>query len=71
MLKNDRYTYRITWSEEDQEYVGLCVEFPSLSWLDKKKRGRPGRYPQDGGRGGSGYESQQRDTARTDRQQAL
>jgi hypothetical protein len=34
MLKNDRYTYRITWFEEDQEYVGLCVEFPSLSWLD-------------------------------------
>ena len=35
MLKNDRYTYRITWSDEDQEYAGLCVEFPSLSWLDK------------------------------------
>lgn len=33
MLKNDRYTYRITWSEEDNEYVGLCAEFPSLSWL--------------------------------------
>ncbi len=32
-LKNDRYTYRITWSENDQEYVGLCAEFPSLSWL--------------------------------------
>jgi predicted HicB family RNase H-like nuclease len=32
-LANDRYTYRITWSEEDQEYVGLCAEFPSLSWL--------------------------------------
>jgi predicted HicB family RNase H-like nuclease len=30
----DRYTYRVTWSEEDQEYVGLCAEFPSLSWLD-------------------------------------
>jgi predicted HicB family RNase H-like nuclease len=30
---NDRYTYRITWSEDDQEYVGLCAEFPSLSWL--------------------------------------
>jgi len=29
----DHYTYRITWSREDQEYVGLCVEFPSLSWL--------------------------------------
>src|SRR3546814_11768500 len=28
------YTYRVTWSEEDQESVGLCVEFPSLSWLD-------------------------------------
>ena len=34
-LKNDRYTYRVTWSEDDQEYVGLCSEFPSLSWLDK------------------------------------
>ena len=33
MLENDRYTYRVTWSEEDDEYVGLCVEFPSLSWL--------------------------------------
>jgi predicted RNase H-like HicB family nuclease len=32
-MKNDRYTYHITWSEEDKEYVGLCVEFPSLSWL--------------------------------------
>jgi predicted HicB family RNase H-like nuclease len=33
VLKNDRYTYRVTWSEGDQEYVGLCAEFPSLSWL--------------------------------------
>lgn len=32
-FENDRYTYRVTWSEEDQEYVGLCAEFPSLSWL--------------------------------------
>ena len=32
-LKNDKYTYRVTWSEDDNEYVGLCVEFPSLSWL--------------------------------------
>jgi predicted HicB family RNase H-like nuclease len=31
--KNDKYTYRITWSEDDNEYVGLCTEFPSLSWL--------------------------------------
>ena len=32
-LKNDRYTYRVTWLEDDNEYVGLCAEFPSLSWL--------------------------------------
>ncbi|MGD0383301.1 MAG: toxin-antitoxin system HicB family antitoxin [Thermoguttaceae bacterium] len=31
--KSDRYTYRVTWSEEDQEHVGLCAELPSLSWL--------------------------------------
>lgn len=31
--RNDHYTYRITWSEDDNEYVGLCAEFPSLSWL--------------------------------------
>ncbi|MEA1923298.1 MAG: type II toxin-antitoxin system HicB family antitoxin [Pseudomonadota bacterium] len=34
-LKNDHYTYRVTWSEEDNEHVGLCAEFPSLSWLSK------------------------------------
>lgn len=33
--KSDRYTYRISWSEDDGEYVGLCAEFPSLSWLAK------------------------------------
>ena len=30
----DKYAYRVLWSEEDQEYVGLCSEFPSLTWLD-------------------------------------
>ena len=30
---SDHYTYRITWSAEDGEHVGLCAEFPSLSWL--------------------------------------
>jgi predicted HicB family RNase H-like nuclease len=29
----DHYTYRLTWSAEDREHVGLCAEFPSLSWL--------------------------------------
>jgi predicted HicB family RNase H-like nuclease len=38
-LKDDRYTYRVTWSEEDNEYVGLCAEFPSLSWLDRTPEG--------------------------------
>jgi predicted HicB family RNase H-like nuclease len=33
MLENDRYTYRVTWLEDDQEHAGLCAEFPSLSWL--------------------------------------
>lgn len=30
----DLYTYRVTWSEDDQEFVGLCAEFPALSWLE-------------------------------------
>lgn len=30
----DRYTYFVVWAEEDQEYMGLCSEFPGLSWLD-------------------------------------
>ncbi len=33
MMKNDYFTYRVTWSVEDNEYVGLCSEFPGLSWL--------------------------------------
>ncbi len=31
--KTDHYTYRVTWSAEDGEHIGLCSEFPSLSWL--------------------------------------
>ena len=30
---SDRYTYRTSWSAEDGENIGLCAEFPSLSWL--------------------------------------
>ena len=33
VIEKDRYTYRVTWSEEDAGYVGLCSEFPGLSWL--------------------------------------
>lgn len=32
-MSADHYTYRVTWSIEDQEHVGLCTEFPSISWL--------------------------------------
>lgn len=32
-LVDDHYTYRVTWSSEDEGYIGLCAEFPSLSWF--------------------------------------
>ena len=34
-MSADHYTYRVTWSSEDGEHIGLCAEFPSLSWLSK------------------------------------
>jgi hypothetical protein len=31
-IMNDKlYTYRVSWSEEDEEFVGLCAEFPGMS----------------------------------------
>jgi predicted HicB family RNase H-like nuclease len=33
MDRTDKYTFRVLWSDEDQEFVGLCAELPSLSWL--------------------------------------
>lgn len=33
-MSKDRYTYRITWSTEQNKYVGLCAEFSKLAWLD-------------------------------------
>ncbi len=35
MTNHKHYTYRVMWIEEDQEYAGLCAEFPSLSFLDQ------------------------------------
>jgi predicted HicB family RNase H-like nuclease len=29
--KVEHYTYRVTWSKDEQEFVGLCAEFPGLS----------------------------------------
>lgn len=37
MVNPKHYTYRVTWSSEDEEFVGLCAEFPSLSHLDKNQ----------------------------------
>ncbi len=34
-MEKDKYTYRVTWSKEGGEYVGLCSKFPNLSWLAK------------------------------------
>jgi predicted HicB family RNase H-like nuclease len=34
MINYEHYSYRVIWSPEDQEFVGLCTEFPSLSYLD-------------------------------------
>ena len=31
------YHYTVFWSEEDREYVGVCYEFPLLSWLEPDK----------------------------------
>ena len=33
----DHYTYRVTWSPEDGEFVGLCAEYPLLSWLSNNQ----------------------------------
>lgn len=32
-IETNHYAYRVVWSEEDAQCVGLCAEFPSLSWL--------------------------------------
>lgn len=31
----EQFSYRVSWSEEDREYVGVCAELPGLSWLAK------------------------------------
>lgn len=32
------YHYSVEWSEPDHEFVGVCSEFPSLSWLAKTRQ---------------------------------
>jgi predicted HicB family RNase H-like nuclease len=31
----EHYTYRVTWSPEEEEYLGTCIEFPRLSHFDE------------------------------------
>ena len=35
------YTYRVTWSPQNDEHLGLCAKFPSLSWLAKTPETAP------------------------------
>lgn len=37
MVNPKHYTYRVIWSAEDEEFIGLCAEFPSLSFLDEEQ----------------------------------
>jgi predicted RNase H-like HicB family nuclease len=35
----DQYTYRVRWSKEDQGFIAICDEFPSLSaFLDTPEK---------------------------------
>jgi predicted HicB family RNase H-like nuclease len=34
-MTQDHYTYRVTWSPSDDEWVATCVEFGGLSWLEE------------------------------------
>ncbi len=33
----DAYRFWTEWSEEDQEWVGLCDAFPLMSWLEPER----------------------------------
>lgn len=36
-VDTSHYSYRVTWSAEDHEFVATCLEFPSLSWLAESR----------------------------------
>ncbi|MGF1600785.1 MAG: antitoxin HicB [Thermosynechococcaceae cyanobacterium] len=38
MTDPKRYNYRVFWSDEDQEFVGMCAEFPGMSWLEEDQQ---------------------------------
>ncbi len=31
----EQFSYRVFWSEEDHEFIGVCAELSGLSWLAK------------------------------------
>jgi predicted HicB family RNase H-like nuclease len=37
MVNYQHYSYKLIWSAEDQGFVGLCAEFPSLSYLHEDR----------------------------------
>lgn len=37
MINPEHYIYKVIWSLEDHEFVGLCAEFPSLSYLHEER----------------------------------
>ena len=37
MTDHTHYTYKVHWSQEDEEYVGTCLEFPGTSWLERAR----------------------------------
>ena len=39
MYKESDYSYRISFSKEDDEFVATVLEFPLLSYLDKTQTG--------------------------------
>jgi hypothetical protein len=37
MMNDEPYSYQVLWSAEDEEFVGLCAEYPSLSYLHQDR----------------------------------
>ena len=36
-VRADHFTYRISWSASEGEFIATVVEFPSLSWIAKTR----------------------------------
>lgn len=34
----DRFSYSVSWSDDDEGFVATMAEFPSLSWIDEDRR---------------------------------